>query len=244
MVSGETARRKHLARRGVEERGELSGRDVAIAIECQRAHAQLRAFSNVVGDHEGCGSSDVNVWSGCRGGGRIVGHGCFRSTGFRRDLHLGKAIVFIDSLEGADIGRDQRLAVDSMTVENAGGVNVEQIHERGGIEVTIAGDGDFLDAAARAELDGIKDVDLIAARRLGFVIDLGIEVAEALKVVAQAAIAFVEQVLVDAAFLKDGDKPLDVLRVHGGAMDFHLDLRPAVGGEAIVDRLGGGIVLR
>ena len=122
-----------------------------------------------------------------------------------------------------------------MAVENAGGMNAEQIHERRGIEVTIAGDGDFLDAAARAELDCVENADLIARRRLGFVIDLGIEVAETLKVIAQAAVAFVEQVLVDAAFLKDGDEPLDVLRIDGCALNFDLDHRAADGGEAIVD---------
>ncbi len=87
-------------------------------------------------------------------------------------------------------------------------------------------------------------VDLVAARRLGFVIDLGIEVAEALKVVAQAAVAFVEQVLVDASFLKDGDEPFDALRVNAGALDVDFHHRSAVGGKAEVDGFRRRIVRR
>ena len=51
-----------------------------------------------------------------------------------------------------------------------------------------------------------------SAGGLGLVIDLDVEVALALEVVAQAAVAFVEQVFVDAAFFKDGDEVLDALR--------------------------------
>ena len=75
-------------------------------------------------------------------------------------------------------------------------------------------------------------------------IDLGVKVTKALKIVAQAAVAFVEQVLVHAAFFKDGDEMLDAIRFNGSALDFDLDDGAAIGGKAIVDGFGGGVILR
>ena len=74
------------------------------------------------------------------------------------------------------------------------------------------------------------------------VIDFDVEVALALKEVAQAAVAFIEQIFVDAAFFKDGDEMLDAIRRDGSAFDFNLDDGPAIGGEAIVDCFGGAVV--
>ena len=51
------------------------------------------------------------------------------------------------------------------------------------------------------------------------VVDLHIEVAQALVVVAQAAVALVEQILVDAAFLEDRNQALDPLWIDAGALD-------------------------
>ena len=75
-------------------------------------------------------------------------------------------------------------------------------------------------------------------------IDLDVKVTQALKVVAQAAIALVEQVFVHAAFFKDRDEMLDALRFEACALHFDLDDGAAIGGEAVVDGLGGGVVLR
>ena len=79
---------------------------------------------------------------------------------------------------------------------------------------------------------------------LGLVIDLGVKITQALKVIAQAAVALVEQIFVDAAFLKDGDEMLDAIRFEGSALDFDLDDGAAIGGEAIVDGFGGAVILR
>jgi len=165
---------------------------------------------------------------------------------------MGESVALIDALNRADVGRHQRLAVDAVAIDKASGVNTEQVCQRNGIKVMIAVDGDFFNAAARAELDGIEDVDSIAAwsdvawltavRRLGLVIDLNVEVTLALKEVAQAAVAFIEQIFVDAAFFKDGDEMLDAIRRDGSAFDFNLDDGPAIGGEAIVDCFGGAVV--
>src|SRR5579863_6579947 len=97
-----------------------------------------------------------------------------------------------------------------MAIDEAGGMNTEQILKRGRVKVMIAVDGDFFNAAARTKLDGIENVDAIATtwsiaawlisawpfacRRWGLVIDLDIEVTLALKEVAQAAVAFVQQI--------------------------------------------------
>ena len=75
-------------------------------------------------------------------------------------------------------------------------------------------------------------------------IDSRIEVAEALIVVAQAAIAFIEQVLVDAALLIDGDEVFDALGVDACAVHLDAHHRPAIGGKLIVDGLRGMVVDR
>ena len=71
---------------------------------------------------------------------------------------------------------------------------------------------------------------------------LCVKVTEALIVVAEAAIALIEQVLVDAAFFKDGNDVLDAVRADVRALDEDFDDRAAIGGETEVDFLGGGIV--
>ena len=174
---------------------------------------------------------------------------------------MSESIALIDALNCADVGRDERLTVDAVTIDKASGVNTEQSRERGGVKVMIAVDGDFFNAAARAELDRIQDVDSVAAlqlarrriaawriadwqwgRRLGLVIDFDVEVTLALKEIAQAAIAFIEEIFVDATFFKDGDEMLDAIGSDHGTLDFDLDDRTAIGGEAVVHRFGGVVV--
>ena len=213
----------------------------AVAGNGQRAHAQLWTFDDVVGHRERGGLRDAGL---CGAGRRIVGDDRLRRAGFGRYFHLRETIALIDALERVDIGQDQRLAVNSMAVQNARGVDIEQVHQRGRIKVMIAFDGDLLYVTSWAKPDREKNVDEIGARRLGLMIDLSVKVTKALKIVAQAAIAFVEQVLVHAALFKDGDEMLDAIRFNGSALDFDLDYGAAIGGKAIVDRLGRGVVLR
>ena len=101
-------------------------------------------------------------------GWRVIGHDRFRRAGFRRDFHLKEAVVLINALDALTSAENQRLAVDSMPVENIGGVHAEQIHQRCGVEVVVAVDGDVLYAAARSQLHVEKNVDAIGAGRLRF----------------------------------------------------------------------------
>ena len=75
-------------------------------------------------------------------------------------------------------------------------------------------------------------------------IHLHVEVAHALVVIAQPAIALVEQILVDGAFFEDGNHMPDAFRAHVGAFDQHLDLRSPVGGETEVGIWLGGVLFR
>ena len=52
VISGEVERGKRLARRGVHERGECGGGDLAVAFNAERADAELLAFRDVVDDLE------------------------------------------------------------------------------------------------------------------------------------------------------------------------------------------------
>src|SRR5579859_6701168 len=72
--------------------------------------------------------------------------------------------------------------------------------------------------------------------------DLDIEVAEALEIIPEAAIAFVEQVLVDASFFIDWNDVLGSIGADGCALHLHLDDGAANSGEDEVDFPGGGIV--
>ena len=65
-------------------------------------------------------------------------------------------------------------------------------------------------------------------------VDLDVEVAEALKVVAQAAVAFVEQIVVYRAFLKDGDDVTQAIRIDFCALNHYADSGALIGGEAKV----------
>ena len=74
-------------------------------------------------------------------------------------------------------------------------------------------------------------------------IHLGVKVAEPLIVVAKAAIPFVEQVLVYAAFFKDGNDAFDAVRADGCSLNQHFDNGAPVGGKDEVYFLPRGIVL-
>ena len=55
--------------------------------------------------------------------------------------------------------------------------------------------------------------------------DFGVKVTEALKVIAKAAVPFVEKVLVDTSFFKDGNDVFDVVLADGRALDEHFNDR-------------------
>jgi hypothetical protein len=83
-------------------------------------------------------------------------------------------------------------------------------------------------------VNAVKDGDLLGGDGLGGVVDFDVEVAEALEVVAQAAIAFVEEIFVHCAFLKDGDDAAHALRIDLCAFNHHANGGALVSGEAEV----------
>jgi cytosine/adenosine deaminase-related metal-dependent hydrolase len=115
--------------------------------------------------------------------------------------------------------------------ENAGVMSPYEV-----LRLHTMGSADVLGVADRlGSLEPGKMADFL-------VIDFDVEVTLALKEIAQAAVAFIEQVFVDAAFFKDGDQMLDAISRDGSAFDFNLNDRPTIGGEAVVDRFGGAVV--
>ena len=106
-----------------------------------------------------------------------------------------------------------------MAVEGIGGVDAEQFLERGGVEVVVAGDGDAFARGGAGPGRTLKTMTTsLCVGGLLLVIHLDVEVAEALIVVAQPAIALVEQILVDAALFKDGNDALDAFRADACAL--------------------------
>ena len=200
---------------------------MVVAFKPDRSDAQLRAFFDAINDGE------IGDFFSFRGLG----------AGFRGNFDLGKAIVLIDGLQGVDVGCDHDLAVCAVAIQIIGGVNGEQLFQRCGIEVTVAGHRDSGDAAALAQRDIEEDGDLDGTGLLQPVLGLGVKVALALKEIAEAAIALVEQILVDAAFLEDGNNALDFFRIEVGPFHLHFYHWPLIGGEVEVDSLRFGVKL-
>ena len=236
-------RRKQLARRGVEQGREAGGGDVVIALHCDGADASLAALLNAVGDGEGSGARCGRRGGGGRRGGAI-GRAGLRGTCFWSDFYGGEAIVSVNGFERSYIGGDQSLTVSAVTVERIGSVNAEQLLEGGGVEVVVAGNGDALHAAAGSQVHLEDDHNLLFVGGALIVAHFHVKVTEALEVVAEAAIALIEQVLIDAAFLKDGDDVFDAVGRDACPLDQHFDHGAPVGGKAEIDFFGGGVVFR
>ena len=95
-----------------------------------------------------------------------------------------------------------------MAVQGIGGVHIKQLLERLGVKVCVSCYRNLIYPAPLAQTNRVQNQDLIRVRGLPLVNHLYIEVAKALVVVSQAAIAFVKEVFVDGPFLKDGNHML------------------------------------
>jgi hypothetical protein len=141
----------------------------------------------------------------------------------RRDFYVGEAVILVNGLQGAYVGGDQGLAVCAVPVERIGGMNAQALHECRRVEVVISGNEHMLHAPPRPQLHRKEDAYLLVTGGLLLVGNLDVEITLPLIVVAEAAAALVEQVLVDCALLIDGNNVLDALRGNFGALDQHLD---------------------
>ena len=59
-------------------------------------------------------------------------------------IFTGEAVVLIDGLQRADVCGHQGLAVGAMAVERIGGMNTQQIFQRGCVEVVVSRDSNTL----------------------------------------------------------------------------------------------------
>jgi hypothetical protein len=169
---------------------------MVVAFDAYRADPLLDALLNVVKHGERRGLAFGGDFGGIR-------------DGFGGDFDLEEAVVAIDGLQGADVGGHQRLRVGAVAVKGIGGMHAEQILEGRGVEVVVAGHTDPLHAAAGPKLHPVDNDDLVGTGGLPVMIDFHVEVAQALEVVAQAAVALVEQVFVHSALLEDRNHVLD-----------------------------------
>ena len=113
-------------------------------------------------------------------------------------------------------------------------MHAQQLLQRVGGKVVVAVHAYLAHTAARSQIHGEDNQHFARRRRLAPVVHLHVEVAQPLIVVAQAAIAFVQQILVHGAFLVNGNQPLDPVGANLHALHAHPYHRPAIGREAEV----------
>ena len=237
-VSGQAAGRERLAGDGVQLRRKLGGVHLLVAFDAHRAHAQLRPFFNMVGHGE-----RGRLRGRLRLQGRRTGIGRRPRAGLGGDFDFREAVVPINSFDGARVGRHQRLRVNAVAVGDIGGMDTEQGVEGCGAEVVVARHRDPLDAPPRSQAHIVDNHHEAGARGSFFVGYLHVKIAPLLEKVAQPTIAFVEQILIDASLFEDGNQPLELLRTDVGAFDPHLDDGALLGGKAVADCIGLGVVL-
>ena len=110
-------------------------------------------------------------------------------------------------------------------------------------EILVAGDADRVDHVPLAQLDGIDRGQVLGIGLHRLMGDLYVEVAVALKVVAQVLGAFVEQVLIHRTLLVDGHQFLHLAPADFCAFHLHLYQRALVGEKGIVQPIHGRHVL-
>ena len=204
------------------------------------AHPLLLPLFDAV-DHRQRGRSrprrriPVAGWDGCGARNGLSGH---RGAGLRDNLRIRESVVLVESLQSANVGGHQRLAVCAMAVQCVGGMHTQHLLQRRGVEVTVALDRYPFDAPPRAQAHPIQNHHLLRGGGLLLMIHFHVEVTLPLIVVPQPPVALVQQVFVHGAFLIDRNDLFGAFRVHAGALyeDFHL--RSAAGGKFEVGPLG------
>ena len=116
-------------------------------------------------------------------------------------------------------------------------MHAEHLDERCGVKIAVSLHRDARHPSAQPQTHLVEDRHLVGVGSLLFMLHLRIEIALALVIVPQAAIALVQQVLVHAALLEDRNHPAEVIRVDACSLDLHLDDRPPVGGKPVIDSL-------
>ena len=88
-------------------------------------------------------------------------------------------------------------------IESVGSMYAQQVLQGGRAEVVVARDRNPFNFPLHTEFDSVDDCDFFGAGGLALVIDLHVEIPQALEIVAQTAITFVQKVFVDCTFLID-----------------------------------------
>ena len=148
----------------------------------------------------------------------------------------------VDGLKRTDVRGDEGLAVGAMAVEGICSADAEQFLQGRRVKIMVPRNGDLIYAAARSQIYLEDNDNLTLICGLLQVTDLYVKVTEALIVVAEAAIAFVEKILVHTAFFKDRNDVFDAVLADGRTLDEHFYDGSPIGGETEVNFLAGRIV--
>ncbi len=158
------------------------------------------------------------------------------------DFDVEKTVGAIELLDGDAILNEELFAETAAAVAEAGsGLNLHALAERGGVKVTIAGDGEGDELVALAAVDAVLDEAAVLLQGIG-VIDLGIEPALVLERAGEYAAALEEQRGLHGAFLVDGKQLAEPAVGEAGARGADVDARAGFDGEAGDDTVGGSVV--
>ncbi len=156
------------------------------------------------------------------------------------DLGLQEAIGMVEVLDGADVVPQQAVAETAAAELHALGLEVEALANGGLVEELVAGDiqAEEVVSLTQEGLELHQDDAVLLVVLL--VVDLGVEVALYLEVVAEVAGALGQQVTVDGALLVDGHVAAELGARKFGAGDGDLDTGSRLDLQGQVHAVGGG----
>src|SRR5205085_3302019 len=118
------------------------------------------------------------------------------------DLDLTKTVGLIKSFQVSNIRVEKQLAEAAVGEAPGRGLYLHSFPDQLLVKVFVSDDLDLSQLVARAGIDDVGNAEFIL-RRFGMFAnaDFGVEIAAGLKIVEQVSPAFVEQIVVETAFL-------------------------------------------
>src|SRR5690349_21061140 len=118
------------------------------------------------------------------------------------NLDLAETVGLIEDLEVSNICIEEKLAETAVGEAPGRGLYLHSFPDQLLIKVFVSADLEFNQLVTRAGIDDVGDAEFILGRlRVLADANFGIEITAGLKIVEQVAPAFVEQVVVESAFL-------------------------------------------
>ena len=161
---------------------------------------------------------------------------------FRLNLGLTESVGHIQGLDAGGVVLEQSFAVMARGKELAGDLNLEALAEHLPGEIFVSRDLDQFEFMHGTRIDTVDDPKAVRTAFL-LKIDGGIEVAAALEIVEEVALAFVEQVFVESVFLIDGNLSFQDAAADVKSLGVDHHDRTRVEEEGVVDRVGFWVIL-